>query len=479
MTTARDKLQYAGDYTIEKLKIHTIKGFFDLSNTMVQLDLFENIFSHAISGSLVFVDTDNILINCPIVGQEYLELKISSPGISGTDAIDFSENVLSVYKIGYVNDISKGGQMVELHLISPEFLKNQRLRVSKFYEEQSTDQIIEDLLTNTEYIDTKKDIFLNSTKGSRNILSPNFHPFDLIKNITTESNDELSSNGEVNFHLFFENTKGYHFKSLSYLYGQPTNNDFHVGDIGTIDKTKKELDSLERVISHERVNSNDMLQNIVSGLLGSTLTVHDIYNKKYDTYTYNYFDSYDQKFPWIHRERSNPVYFNDIIDSKNRTVGDFENSRIHLMSRSGDTKNKFYSSSSSTDSGGDISSISNGSNLLARRAKFAELTGMINYNIKVTGHTSMRVGETINFFVPTVGNPHGQGRIDKYLTGVYLVKQLRHSFYRSPKKHEVAMSISKDSLYSSLGRGDIEEPKRTGNAFVTRLISSGGDYGGM
>ena len=71
------------------------------------------------SGSLIFIDTDNLVINSPIVGQEYLELKISSPGIAGADSIDFSENVLSIYKIGYVSDVSKSSQMIEVHLISP------------------------------------------------------------------------------------------------------------------------------------------------------------------------------------------------------------------------------------------------------------------------------------------------------------------------------------------------------------------------
>ena len=110
-----------------------------------------------------------------------------------------------------------------------------------------------------------------------------------------------------------------------------------------------------------------------------------------------------------------------------------------------------------------------GKQLLARRAKFAELSSLINYNIKVTGHTSMRVGEMINFSVPTVGHEHGEGGEDKYLSGRYLVKQLRHTFYRSPKKHEVSMSISKDSLGSSLPKGDIVQPEKTGKAFITRV----------
>ena len=488
MATTDNQIQYAGEYKVEKLKLHTARGIYDLTRTFVQIDLFENIFSHSVSGSLIFMDTDNLVINSPIVGQEYLELKISSPGIAGADSIDFSENVLSVYKIGYVSDVSKSSQMIEVHLISPEFLKNQRLRVSKSYQVKTNDEIIEDVLTNTEYIDTKKNVFIEPTKGSRNIISPNYHPFDLIKILTTESNNTSFINSEVNFHVFYENTQGYHFKSLSHLFSRPTNGDFHCGDVSTIEKDAKDTEDFTRVIQHQRSNSNDMLQNIVSGLLGSNLTIHDLYSKKYENYGYNYFDSFSDGFPRID---SNPVYYDDFIDNKNRTVGDFSNARIHLSSRSGQvdpTGNKSFTGAGFSGEGpadyktrnqGDVSSLGIGKQLLARRAKFAELTSLINYNIKVTGHTSMRVGEMINFSVPTVGHEHGEGGEDKYLSGRYLVKQLRHTFYRSPKKHEVAMSISKDSLGSSLPRGDIVQPEKTGKAFVTRLISSGGDYGGM
>ena len=499
MATTDNQIQYAGEYKVEKLKLHTARGSYDLTKTFVQIDLFENIFSHSMSGSLIFIDTDNLVINSPIVGQEYLELKISSPGIAGADSIDFSENVLSIYKIGYVSDVSKSSQMIEVHLISPEFLKNQRLRVSKSYQVKTNDQIIEDVLTNTEYIDTKKNVFIEPTKGSRNIISPNYHPFDLIKILTTESNNTSFINSEVNFHVFYENTQGYHFKSLSHLFSRPTNGDFHCGDVSTIEKDGKDTEDFTRVIQHQRSNSNDMLQNIVSGLLGSNLTIHDLYSKKYENYGYNYFDSFSDGFPRID---SNPVYYDDFIDNKNRTVGDFSNARIHFSSRSGQAtpyvggagalkpaKNKSFTGTglvqpdsregdaeflkqleiSNTKNQGDISSLGMGKQLLARRAKFAELSSLINYNIKVTGHTSMRVGEMINFSVPTVGHEHGEGGEDKYLSGRYLVKQLRHTFYRSPKKHEVSMSISKDSLGSSLPKGDIVQPEKTGKAFITRV----------
>ena len=176
MSTANSrKLQYAGEYSLERLELITINGKFDLTKNYLQLDLFEDLFSSGITGSLVITDTNNLIVNSPLVGQEYLRLKISSPGISNADAIDFSENVLSVYSIGIQEDNSKGSQIIELRLITPESLTNQRVRVSKSYSD-TTDRIVEDILTGTNFINTKKNIFIEPTKGNRRIVVPNMHP---------------------------------------------------------------------------------------------------------------------------------------------------------------------------------------------------------------------------------------------------------------------------------------------------------------
>ncbi len=120
-----DQIQYSGEYKLEKLELITLNGNIDLVNNYVQIDLFESIFTHTISGSLMIIDTNNLLLNSPIIGQEYLKLKIKSTGVANADSIDYSENVLSIYRVGQVFDASKGAQIIELGLISPEALTNQ------------------------------------------------------------------------------------------------------------------------------------------------------------------------------------------------------------------------------------------------------------------------------------------------------------------------------------------------------------------
>ena len=46
----------------------------------------------------MLVDTNNLIMNAPITGQEFLSFKITTPTLDNV-AIDFTEHVMAVYKI--------------------------------------------------------------------------------------------------------------------------------------------------------------------------------------------------------------------------------------------------------------------------------------------------------------------------------------------------------------------------------------------
>ena len=80
------------------------------------------------------------MTNFPIVGQEFLELKLRTPGFNNqVDIIDFVDNPLSVYKIQQRNDVAGDAKLYQLAFTSPELLKNYRTRLSQSYEGQTSD----------------------------------------------------------------------------------------------------------------------------------------------------------------------------------------------------------------------------------------------------------------------------------------------------------------------------------------------------
>ena len=97
-------IQYAGEFIIDECKLCTVGGLeIDMSDLVSSINVYEDIFQNAISGDISFADTNNILGNARIVGQEKLKLKLSTPQEGDPDSrnltINFTSSPLQIYKI--------------------------------------------------------------------------------------------------------------------------------------------------------------------------------------------------------------------------------------------------------------------------------------------------------------------------------------------------------------------------------------------
>ena len=149
-----------------------------MSEVVIAINIYEDIFSPSITGSIAVVDTNAIITNAPITGQDYISFKITTPGLEN-QSIDFTENVMSIHRIDTRLSVSAGTEVFTLHFCSPEGLRDNRVRVSKSYA-QSIDTIVEDVLTSKFYINTNKDLFIEPSIGIKKMVVPNMHPFKLI-----------------------------------------------------------------------------------------------------------------------------------------------------------------------------------------------------------------------------------------------------------------------------------------------------------
>ena len=204
------EVQYAGEYELQTCEIIASSGVVDeISNNIVEINLFENIFSSSLTGSIIFADTNNLTDNLPIIGQEYISIKIITPGMEYL-AIDFTENVFCLYEVGNKTPATPKSEIVEIKFCSPELLRNERVRVSKSFED-TTDEIVKEVLQNPKLINTKKQIFVEKTSGIRKIVSPNYHPFKFIANLARES---ISVHDNSPHFLFYESIEGYNFRII-------------------------------------------------------------------------------------------------------------------------------------------------------------------------------------------------------------------------------------------------------------------------
>ena len=96
----------ADDFQLEVLDLVTVSGMrIDLTASCIGITIFEDIFSLTLTGTIALGDSFNLPSHGPILGQEYLYLKIKTPTLpdTTTTAIDFSENVFLVHTISSKN----------------------------------------------------------------------------------------------------------------------------------------------------------------------------------------------------------------------------------------------------------------------------------------------------------------------------------------------------------------------------------------
>ena len=97
---------------------------------------------------------------------------------------------------------------------------------------------------------------------------------------------------------------------------------------------------------------------------------------------------------------------------------------------------------------------------LKRKAKFMELNAGTSVVMQVNGNTTIACGDIVEFNMPVVGKEHTKDSSDIYNSGRYLVSKLRHIFDAPNKRHEIAMTLVKDSLSRELPQNkDGTEPK--------------------
>ena len=431
-------IAYAGEYDLREMKILTSAGnVIDIKNIVQVIEIFEDINSPSLSGNITILDIDNIMENAPMIGQEYLSLKISTPTLE-EEMIDFGENIFAIYKTLSKENAANDAQIYTFSFCSPELLRSNRTKVSKSYTD-TIDRIVESILRDSRYVNTRKKLFLESTSGVRKLIAPNIRPFTFIKNLTDEA---LSSKYGSPHFFFYENTKGIHFRTLQSMYAEGTKGDFNTGDLEFLEGNDTQPNAenvFQRVLEFQVNTSRDMLLNTRGGMLGSKLISHNIYHKNVTNVSFNYFDEFDE-FP---RMDENPIYNNSKIDQENNTIGSFPDAKIFVhptseaavFDKQYDDENNNYPYKTT---GVPVS-------IQERSSKLLELSYGVNISMKITGNTTIAAGQLINLIVPVTGRIHDKEN-DQYMSGNYLITKLRHIFSQADKKHEIALNAVKDSL---------------------------------
>jgi len=140
---AKQTLKFAGDVSVGRIRVISQSGFYqDIANQVAGIQIFEDLLSPFITGTLIVKDSLDLINLFPFVGEEYVELDIKTPTLK-------TGNISGKFYIYKMTDreMLKDKQMVyQLHFTSQDALIDLNKSISKTFTGKISD-IANTLLT--------------------------------------------------------------------------------------------------------------------------------------------------------------------------------------------------------------------------------------------------------------------------------------------------------------------------------------------
>ena len=217
-------VQVAGDIVVDELVLIGANGKqFDLHDFLIELNITEDIFSPTMYGNIVLTDSINIIEKLPVCGEEYLRVKVSTPGMDIPIYKTF--RVYSISDRYMIQDDKTQGYI--LHFCSNETFLESLNKVYKTFSGNITDvvpQIYSDYVMSARNIivdgsdnlvDSNDYVALNvtdTTSNSVKFTSPGWGPLKCLSWLAAKS---LSNQFKSSDFLFYESNKQFYFGSIS------------------------------------------------------------------------------------------------------------------------------------------------------------------------------------------------------------------------------------------------------------------------
>ena len=431
------ELQYAGEYDITQCKILTTSGKqFDILPVVQDIVIFESIFTQSITGIITILDTTDLVNNGPIIGEEKLQIKLLTPQVNEKPdtIIDYTKTPLDIYKIGGLRGDGEKANVLSLHFASQEVYKNAISKISRSYKGSCSD-IVDKIFRDKEYLDSDKEITIEETNGLRKIVFPSMKPFKAIDMLCRQSNSKNFKDSPS--YLFYETTKGYNFRSVDGLCSQEPKMTYEENVPDRVEGGVKNIDVNLRTINEFAViGPRNTTDNIYEGMLSSNIKIHDIYNKKINYFTYNYFDEFDKD---IHLE--DKPYISESKDKlSNKGLADYSNA-MNFVTITSNGKS-FDEPDNYPYAPDDLEKI-----VMRRNSRLRQFQNSITLNMMIPGNTFIKAGDVLEIKIGASSTVTDRTNDPNY-TGKYLITKIRHNFNNSKTdvRHTINMTVVKDSV---------------------------------
>ena len=480
-------IEFAGDYKLPSIVLHNhqnegvskqTKGT-DIKHLVVEMNIYESLFSNVITGSLVIADTLNLIANLPIQGTERLSFKLSTPGAHKAshivDCTEESGHPMYIYKLTDRQQAVDGMQVYTLHFCSREFLRNLRTKVSQSYSGR-IDQMVSSIFGDENYLDSRNQLNFQKTRNQDKIVIPNMKPFSAINMLAKRA---LGNNSKSAGYYFYETTKGFHFRSWESMCvddmgnPRPVKQVFRYMPMKIVDPEidNKMLHDYTSVEAYSFLNNfHDVASNTALGTYGHRVITHNIFDKSYNIKDYNYHNSFEET---KHTDGPNPAVVDTPVDFDDKNVSDYPESRVTVMATTQ------YAHNEDTGAFG-IDVGQDGITEAARVSQKNAVAAGTKLKMTIKGQSYLQVGDVIQFNILSVENKvNSEGKHDPHYSGRYIIEQMRHRV--TTRDYIQIIECAKDSVvtpYSSSKNDTFEGHKLPREYSVRKDIKEFDDTGG-
>ena len=446
-------LDRVGKYNLSELNIISYQQvdneprFIDIKGITLTLSITEDIFSNNIMGSIIVYDTQDIRTLLPITGLERLSFKFNTPGLPGYDMSEKTGVPFQIYKVDSVrkDEQNDTGQFYKIYFCSPEMYYNQMATVSRAYS-GPIENAVQDIVRQKKYLNSKKPLFVESSATNAKYVIPSLKPYAAINYLSAQT---LSGKYNNAGYLFYENSRGFHFRSLGSLLAlggaraRPTRWNYMTQITNVADSKKDEVKDIQKrlqtIIRYEIGKPVDAMSNIMDGMYANKLVVHDAFNKTIKTHNFNYKDNYAKEF---HTE----------------TIGSAAdiNKMITPIAQLNDTGKSLYEEADSKKMVvTETSKVHNDYEFTPTNLTLPKIVSQMsqyknmNLTILAHGYTMLNAGDIINF-TEAIRQPGEKKTDNPYTSGRYLIMAIKHTISVESKSHEMVLKCFKDSVRTPL-----------------------------
>jgi len=432
--------QFSGDFSLKEVTLYSVYNTnpTDIKNLVLEINLYESVMSSALQAEILIQDIgQNLISSMPIVGQERINIKISSR----SKLYDLN---YYIYKIDARTIIEKD-QTYIMHAVSIEGLRNENFRICERIDGKNSETVIEDVLRRNSF--STKAFVKDTSVFPFDMYVPNWRVFDLFNWLATRSVPDYKKDS-IGFY-FYETFEGYRFKSIDKLIDQtqyPAPDISYKYSQANATTTSTSAADRYRIMNFNFPKVFDVYDDLRAGAFCHQAIYLDVNRATYRVFKTNADEFWDKS---SHLEKAKPYLSNgqlQMLDRGSRfiyrpstisTFGDWDNNQSDAEKDNIDDMNKNFEKA-------------------FYRYYFMQYNTI---DIAVPGDLENRAGNVVSIDIPSPAESSSTSvKPDKRASGRYLVTSIKHTILnRSELRTNI--TLSRDSY----GGSPMPDTKRSEN----------------